>query len=82
MLWFLVLGDVDALLVQTLLELEVAFSLARVAPVVAELLVVAACFHVLRRQVLVFDLHRSLSLPIGIVACHSPGCQMYYNHWE
>ena len=47
MLWFFVLGELDALLVKTLLELDIALCLARIAPVIAELLAVAARLHVL-----------------------------------
>lgn len=52
----LVLGDVDALLVEALLELNVAHVLTWIAAKVAQLLIVAALLHSLRWQIFVFYL--------------------------
>ncbi len=51
------LGDDDALLMQTISKVFVTGQLAGVAAVVTLLLLIAAQFHILRRQVLVFDLN-------------------------
>ena len=56
MLRLLALGDDDALLVQTISKVFVTGQLAGVAAVVTLLLLIAAQFHILRRQVLIFDL--------------------------
>ena len=57
MLRLLALGDDDALLVQTISKVLVTGQLAGVAAVVALLLLIAAQLHILRRQVLIFDLN-------------------------